>query len=882
MWLKWTKYIAVFIGISVSLIVGTLVIITSFYEDEIKKYAIDELNSHLKSKVDVKSIDLTILDNFPQISLKFKDVLIADDFDENDSLFYSEYFYLSFDLLDVLNKKYNVKQISSYNAYVNLKVNDKGHDNFNIWKSDTIENSNNIKFTLSRLRFDKLRLKYSNVINAQSYSFNTENIILSGNFNKNIFTLTAISDLQIETFSSSNIEYLNNKQAEIDVKLKIDNEKDIYSIIKASVIIEKLNFDLVGDYKNKKAPTINIDIKGNNINIASLPSIFHFHSLYALEEYNAIGDIEFSANIKGGFSSNKLPEINAKFSIKSGSLEEIITETEITEIRLEGLYSSLEENLEVSSFSANLYGDKIKGTFSILNFSSPRIQGNISGDLGLEKLAKFSKLKEVLLSGSLSCNLDFSLLYNKTSENYNIKKLQGQTKLNNIGLELPKYDINISDLNGTLTNQSIKLVSNKLNGKLNESNFKTKFTINNFIDYITLKDDKLNIIGSILIKELSLDKLISSNSSNNDTNNIFYYLPKLNIDLNIDNLYFQKIKTKKIKGKLITKPNYIKFENMSFKANEGLYTFSSLLKPLDITNYSLYITGSANDIDIKSLYYQTDNFGQTFITHKNLEGIASLNFIIQSNCDFNWNFNADDMLAEINIEISKGKLIEHQTMSEIATYLGSNKLIKTFVDTEALAKKVKRIKFSKLSNTILINNSNISIPKMDIKSSLLNIEISGEHSFSDSINYHFNFRLKDALMKQTSSNFGELEDDNTGRRIFLRMFGTIDNPEYELDKQEKKLAKKEAIEDEKQEIKSVLKQEFGLFSNDSSVKELNKEAVPVSFEVNWEEDTESEENKIELDEEEKASQKEKKKSKWLKKLGVEEKKEEKAVFEIDN
>ena len=51
MWLKWTKYIAVFIGISVSLIVGTLVIITSFYEDEIKKYAIEELNLHLKSKI---------------------------------------------------------------------------------------------------------------------------------------------------------------------------------------------------------------------------------------------------------------------------------------------------------------------------------------------------------------------------------------------------------------------------------------------------------------------------------------------------------------------------------------------------------------------------------------------------------------------------------------------------------------------------------------------------------------------------------------------------------------------------------------------------------------------------------------------------------------
>jgi len=882
MWLKWTKYIAIFIGISVTIIVGALVIITSFYEDEIKEYAIEKLNSHLKSKVDVKSIDLTILDNFPQVSLKFKDVLISDNFDKNDSLFYSEYFYLSFDLLDVLNKKYNVKQISSYNAYINLKVNDIGNDNYNIWKSDTTTSNKNIKFNLSKLKFNKLRLKYSNLINVQSYSLNTDNIILSGDFKQNIFTLTAISNLQVETFSSNNIEYLNNKKATIDLKLKIDNEKDIYSIIKASVIIEKLNFNLSGNYKNNNVPSIDIDIKGNNINIASVPSIFPLKSFNILQDYHALGNVEFFASIKGEFNSNKLPETNAKFSIKSGSIKELSTHAEISEINLEGLYSSLEESLKISSLSANLYGDTIQGSFNLLNFSNPRIQGNLICDLGLDKLSKFHKLKNILLSGNISSILDFYLIYNKISEKYDIKKLQGETKLNNIGLNISEYNVNLSELNGTLTNQNIILVSDILSGKLNESNFRTKFTINNFINYISLEEDNLNIIASLLIKEVNLDKLLISNSNNKDTNNIFYYLPNLSLDLNIDDLRINKFKAHNFQGTLISCPNYVKFENMSFKANKGIYNFFSLLKPFNKTDYSLYLKGEANDIDIKSLYFQTDNFGQDFITHKNIEGIANLNFIIQSTLDSSWNFIADELRSQINIDISKGELIEHQAMSEIANYFSNKTLLKPFINTKALSEKVKRIKFSELSNTILISNSNISIPKMDIQSSLLNIAISGEHSFNDSINYHFNFKLKDALMKKKSSNFGELEDDNTGKRFFIRMFGTVDNPIYKFDKIEKKIARKEAVHEEKQEIKSVLKDEFSFFSNDSSVKELNKEIKPVSFEVNWEDDDELEENNIELEEKKRGDQKDTNKNKWLKKLGIEQKEEEKAVFEIEN
>lgn len=71
MWLRRTKYILTTLGLLSFLIFSLFIAIAFIYEKEIKKQAVLELNSHLKSKVEVEEIELTALDQFPKISLKF-------------------------------------------------------------------------------------------------------------------------------------------------------------------------------------------------------------------------------------------------------------------------------------------------------------------------------------------------------------------------------------------------------------------------------------------------------------------------------------------------------------------------------------------------------------------------------------------------------------------------------------------------------------------------------------------------------------------------------------------------------------------------------------------------------------------------------------------
>jgi hypothetical protein len=68
----------------------------------------------------------------------------------------------------------------------------------------------------------------------------------------------------------------------------------------------------------------------------------------------------------------------------------------------------------------------------------------------------------------------------------------------------------------------------------------------------------------------------------------------------------------------------------------------------------------------------------------------------------------------------------------------------------------------------------------------------------------------------------------------MRMYGPVDNPTIVWDKTSRKQQLKEDLKQEKETVKSMLKSEFGLFKNDSTVKsyqekERPKETIKVEF-----------------------------------------------------
>jgi hypothetical protein len=113
---------------------------------------------------------------------------------------------------------------------------------------------------------------------------------------------------------------------------------------------------------------------------------------------------------------------------------------------------------------------------------------------------------------------------------------------------------------------------------------------------------------------------------------------------------------------------------------------------------------------------------------------------------------------------------------------------------------------------------------MDIKSNAFNIQIAGNHSFENVLDYKLKVSLSEILAKKRKVKTNECEEEDTktrGINLYLSIKGPANNLKFEFDKKGAKEQLKQDIKVEKEIIKEILKQELGI-KKDSSLKKLEK------------------------------------------------------------
>lgn len=907
MWLKWTKRILAGLGILIVLVVGFFFTVVYLYEDEVKQYAVDQLNKHLKVKVQAPEIDLTLWDQFPNASLRFNNVLIPDYLDpqEKDTMLYAQHIYLSFDFWDLMSGNYKVQDVKIENAIINLVVNKQGLSNYDILKEDTVSTDDSkFSFALKEVSGDNIKIAFLDSIGNQYYIATAPKLKFSGNFNETIYDLKAEAELKTKKIKINGITYIREKNANLQLAMNINTEKEKYLIQKGNLNIEELLFEVSGNYINKEdSSTIDLDIKGKNIDLASAFTILPKEYISSLEKYKAKGLVVFEAKVKGNINDVETPRTSASFYLQGGSLTELNTKTSITDLSFDGYFDSDTLNtsiLNLDNIKAFIDVGQINGKVKLENLAAPKIIVSTFGTIELQKLKDFIQNENIeKLSGKTEFDLHF--VAQSTEDNFSILKSKGDFKFQNALLKLPSSPLTYSQINGGLVlNQNDAAITN-FHGFIADSDFRLDGVIKNIIPYILSSEEVLTVEADLRTEKLVLDNLLTSNETTIDQafegetaepfvlpNNIH-----LNLKSQIETLYYGKFNANEVNGIITLVDRKIETKNVSFFANDGIYNCDLVFTQNPDMSFTWTSKLNATQIDIENFFHEMDNFGQEYLTEDHIKGRGniSLNMAILVNNDFS--LNTESLVAECEILIEKGQLINQPSLLEIGEYLNSNKIVKVVVDTEKLQEKLAKVKFSELRNTITIKDSKIYIPKMTIETNVLDMNLSGVHGFNDSIDYHFNFRLRKILYSnKKQEEFGPLVDDELGAKLFLHMYGHLDDPIYEIDSEEKHEEIKQNIEQEKATVKSILKSEIGLFKKDTAVKNyIEPEKIKPTFDIEWEEFDEEKQPEEGVEptksgfnntEDKKTKDKDKGVNKLLKKLGIEEKEADKKVnYEIE-
>lgn len=827
------------------ILIGVAFGIGVIYESEVKQYVINELNKQLNTPViiDTKDINFSIIKNFPYASVDFKNLKAMDAIKNKnkDTLFKASKISFQFNLPDIFKKNYHIKKIEIENVVLNIRIDANGEDNYHFWKESPDSANSNFDFALEKIQMSQIHIIYKNHQNQHTTDLVLNKGDLSGEFSEKKYSLKTTTDLFINNVQQDSVSYLKKKNVYADLTLSVDNVTDSYKIEYGKIKIEDLTFETAGEVLRASAqPLLNIAVKGKDMNIKSLLSLIPKQYKNKIEEYKSTGDFYFDAHIQGPFYKEQTPEIIADFGMRNATIEQTKEKVTLKKVNLKGHYSngSIDYNhpssLTLKSFSATINQEQLKGELSIINFNNPSVYGKINATFNLSELQHFIKIDTIeQISGVVIIDALFKANNRDASTGlYKEVTTAGDLSIKNMNLQLKNNILKFSNINGDFKFNNNDLIVNHFSGNVSNSDFELKGFFRNIVGYALKDKQDINVEASLRSKLINLNELLA-NKQEGEAKQSKYKLKfseHLNVNLNseIEELKFRKFTARDIKGIVQLKDRKLVVDPITLSTMDGIINTSGVVDGSDTTNLVVTCFSDFNKINISQLFSEFENFGQTNIMDKNIKGLAT--FKVQFSSEFSPELQMDmnKLYAGVDLSIENGALNNVESMKSLSR----------FIDL----KELENIRFANLKNQIEIKKQIITIPKMEIKSSAINLTISGTHSFDNKIDYRIKLSLNELLSgkarraKKENDEFGLVADDGLGRtNLFLRMTGTASSPVIKYDSKSAVQHVKQDLKVEKQNFKGVLKEEFGLFKKDTTLNQKIHPEKENKSKIKWQE-----------------------------------------------
>ncbi len=834
MWKTVFKISKWIVGIVLSIV---LLISASLYlfKDRIIGVVINEVNTHLKVPVSVKEVDLAFWGSFPNLSVDFKEVYIQDAFKNStkkDTLLYTERIRLKFNPIDLWNKNYHVKAIQISPGTLQLKINKQGKVNYDIFKPSDSKSATSFDLKLEKIELENVRFGYQNLLTNQIYKTKFIASTLAGDFSASQFSVVAEGNAMVIRAKSGGVTLLSNKSLKYDLKLDVDSEKGTVSLPKAIINVAGLPFEINGKVD---ADSLNFRVKSKDIQLSDVVNKFSLAATDDIKKFQGDGLVNFDLAINGAVESSAPTTINCDFGVENGSLIEPFQGLKIREINLEGQYSNEggveEEFLELRKLHFKTAGGPFNGAIRMTEFENPVIIGNASGNIDLNvahAIFKFPVIEKV--KGAVSVDTDFSIQSLTETGTVDVKKCDGNVEMRNVWLKLLDDKRTFENIKGSIFLRGNEAGIHNTSLKIGSSDLKVNGLFSNLFDYLKgLSSLQTNI--DIESNNLKIEDLGTTTKKEKIEESRIFVLPNdINgsIKLTVGTLRYEHHVFSNILGKMQIQERRLHFPQLSLVNAEALVSGALVIEEKSPEIFTITAKVATKNLKFKPLFKEWENFEQSVLTDQNISGRAEAELYFFAPFDLRSGIVMNSIDAKLDLRVFDGQLKNVSSFKDITQSLKttSGKLVLGKKNIDLLEQKLNSISFNTMENSILIKYGIVQIPKMHIGSTALDMDVAGSHSFDNDIDYRFIFRFRDLMANEKDSEFGQVIDDGTGIKMYMRMHGTLENPIIEWDDVSRKEQAQENREQAKEDAKSILKTEFGLFKKDTSVKVYVPKDVP--------------------------------------------------------
>lgn len=799
-------FVKVILSITVLLILAITIsgIYISVKQKELSQKFVSLIEDEINLNLNYTDINLSIISNFPFASFNFDNLEVKiQNSVKPITILTAKKVSLTINAINLIQGKYNFRNCIVKDGVLNYyqKPIDSLLNQFsNINQDDVSSGSFNLnKFTIKNYQINIYDNKFKNLVNLNIYNA-LINIYLSDNAVK-----ASIKSELTEVKTGKLI--LDNTRVLLD--LDLDGTGADFNISHIYININKININGSGAYNHTTG----------NTHIKFFTNTFETNRLTEILKVN-FKDIEFSGKSKLSgsidynlrldkltkLSINHTSEGNLKFSESTIKINNITANTTLTDNFRSQLTSVTKVDFDYKNINAKLTA-KVKG------INKPIILTEGLLTLKNHKIDFYNKSLNIDATGKVKALISSDDSYESKFKLQDIKGL---------------FNFNVNDITGiervTCVTGTVALDDNlKINttGKFDDKPFDLTISqkdILNILNYTC----SVNPLIEIKTENIDIDYITKLIDEIPDDNSTKANDNKYTVNIEANNLRYMDYNYTKVKSTMLFSNEVFEIQNFSGIGFDG--TIKGSLKNIDNL---YYINTDFDNLNISKLFNHYKDFDQTIVSHSNISGNLSGNAILKFSTTEKGEISYPSLQLESDVTISNGKLIGMNKIDKLSKWLKLD--------------QVKSIDFKTLHNRIEISNQCVRIPKMDVFSNVINMELSGEHYFAGNYTYWMKINFSQVLSRRflNSSSISDTENTSNGAiNLYLKLTGDSNDYEVSLDKKSSFEKVKGNLNAEGNTIKEILKEEYKqIVKKDTTANSVKDSTLrnKTKFNIEWDE-----------------------------------------------
>lgn len=805
--LKTFRKILFYLLLAIVVLVVALSLSVFLFKDKIINQFIREANKQLNTPVKIAKIDVSVWQNFPMLSIVMHDVYVEDSQPGQYPLLTASEISFQLSLVDAWHEDYKIQGLRIKESETNLKINDKGENNYTIAKDTGGQGGGgSISFELRNVNLQNTTVHYTDAKSDQRFTFVSQALVSSIQTVNDVYNIDAAGEVTTERIEINRTSFLAGKSFHLESQLVYDDLQKILTIKPSVLNLKNAGFDVSGTYAWKKKNLIDLAVKGKDTDIQTILSLLPGSAAKTFEKYKSDGDVYFNAKLKGEISKHKSPGLSIDFGFTNATVYHPDYKSRIEEASMTGSFAT-PEVMEVSQavlvlkdIKGKLNNEPFSANFVLQNFNNPEVISDFKGRVDAAAVLSFYPIANLTdVSGSLLVDVSFEGRVELLKKKATAQRVstQGTIDLQNIGLTYGEEKIKLQNLSGNLQFSNNDLALSNVTGLVGNSDFTFNGFFKNIITFLLFENQPIGIETDLKSNFLDVDQLFAMGYGNPAAgkNQQYEFSISRNINLNfncdVKRLRYKRFHASNIKGDLLVKNEMAVARNINLHAMGGDMTLAGIVDAHNPKAIDVVSNAKFEGIYVDSVFYVFENFDQDFIQDKHLKGRTYADVSLEMTLNQNLKLFNETLIADISATIKNGELNNFEPM----------KKLNRFLNDEGLSK----LRFSDIKNDIHIEKKTIYIPQMEVRTNVTSIKVSGTHTFDQRIDYHIIAPLRNDRNINSAEARAALEEDGSGQsKLLLKITGTTDDYRISYDTE---AVRKKIASDLKKEVQ-VLKDAF--------------------------------------------------------------------------